>query len=43
MSAYIEAAAIETLRNYKTADPFEILDLIKADVQFANMGNFRRT
>ena len=41
MSAYIEAAAIETLRKYKTADPFEILDLIKADVQFADMGTLR--
>lgn len=41
MSAYIESAAVKTLKKYKSADPFEILDIIKADVTFTDLGTLR--
>lgn len=41
MSAYIEAAAINTLKKYKSCDPFEILDKIKAKVEYTDLGTLR--
>lgn len=41
MSAYIEATAKKTIEKYKTQDPFEILDLIKAEVEYTDLGTLR--